>query len=40
MWLIQGTVEIPHPDADNEFNQWHFSNGMFTREQVIDRGRS
>jgi len=29
-----------HADADNEFYQWQFSNGMFTREQEIDRGRS
>ena len=29
-----------HADADNEFYRWGFSNGMFTREQEIDRGRS
>ena len=27
-----------HEDADNEFYRWGFSNGMFTREQEIDRG--
>ena len=35
--FIQGTWEIPHADADNGFFQWQFSNGMFTRQQEIDR---
>jgi len=35
--FIQGTWEIAQPDAKNEFFQWRFSRGMFTREQQIDR---
>jgi hypothetical protein len=35
--FMQGTWEIVQPDAHNEFFQWRFNNGTFTREQVIDR---
>jgi len=35
--FIQGTWEIVQSDADNEFFQWVFNNGLFSREQVIDR---
>lgn len=35
--FIQGTWEIAQPDAKNEFFQWRFSCGTFTREQHIDR---
>jgi len=35
--FIQGTWEIAQSGADNEFFQWVFNNGLFSREQVIDR---
>jgi hypothetical protein len=38
--FIQGTWEIAHTDAGNEFFQWQFNNGTFTREQEIDRTTS
>ena len=38
--FIQGTWEIAQPDAKNEFFQWRFSNGTFTREQEIDRANT
>jgi hypothetical protein len=36
--FIQGTWEIAQADVDNEFFQWEFNNGTFTRQQEIDRG--
>jgi len=38
--FIQGTWEIAQTSAGNEFFQWQFSNGTFTREQEIDRTTS
>jgi len=34
--FIQGTWQIAHEDVENQFFQWRFSNGTFTREQEID----
>jgi len=38
--FIQGTWEIAHADADNEFYQWYFNNGTFIRQQEIERSSS
>ena len=35
--FIQGVWEIATPDAHNEFFQWNFDHGRFSRKQEIDR---
>jgi hypothetical protein len=38
--FMQGSWQIAQPGAGNEFFEWQFSNGGFTRQQQIDRGNS
>jgi len=38
--FVQGTWQIAHAEAGNQFFQWRFSNGTFAREQQIDSSTS